>query len=67
MAYRPDATAPNGRTREVTGRAAACTEDGLADFVLRQVTAGNVVDMHEVQPFDVFRDGELDAAGRPTY
>lgn len=67
MAYKPDATAPNGRTREVTGRAAACTEDGLADFVARHVEAGDVVDLYEVQPFDMFRDGERDHRGQPRY
>jgi hypothetical protein len=67
VAYKPDPTAPNGRTREVTGRAAACTEEGLADFVLRHVEAGDVVDLVEVQPFDVFRELERDAHGNRAY
>lgn len=67
VAYKPDPTAPNGRSREVTGRTAACTEEGLAEFVLRQVDAGNVVDLYEVQPFDLFREVERDARGNRAY
>lgn len=48
VAFKPDPTAPNGRKREVTGRTAACTPDGLNGFIRRQTLAGNVVDTLKV-------------------
>lgn len=50
IAYRPDALAPNGRKREVTGRTAAATRAGLDRFVDQHETAGDVVDVWQVQP-----------------
>jgi hypothetical protein len=49
IAYRPDALAPNGRKREVTGRTAAASEDGLARFIDQHEAAGDVVDVWKVQ------------------
>lgn len=46
VAYKPDATAPNGRARAVTGQVAACSRVGLRAFVQRQQAAGNVVDVY---------------------
>lgn len=48
IAFVPDETAPNGRRREVAGRVAACTREGLDAWITRQVAAGNVVDVIEV-------------------
>lgn len=67
VAYKPEATAPNGRTREVAGRASACTEEGLDNFIASHVLAGNVVDVCEVQPFDLFRETERDHQVNPAY
>lgn len=50
MAFKPDATAPNGRRREVTGRTAACTREGLQPFVDRHRAVGDVVDILDVEP-----------------
>lgn len=52
IAYRPDAIAPNGRKREVTGRTSASTEAGLARFVARHEAAGDVVDRWQVQSIE---------------
>lgn len=48
IAYVPDVTAPNGRRRQVAGRVAACTPEGLEAWIARQTAAGNVVDRLEV-------------------
>lgn len=67
MAFKPDATAPNGRRRLVTGRTSACTEDGLQAFIERHEGAGDVVDVLEVRPFDLIADMERDHNGNARY
>lgn len=62
IAYRPDPTAPAGRRREVTGRAAAKTRPGLDRFVAAHGAAGDVVAVSEV--LDVL--DELDAPDTPA-
>lgn len=52
IAYVPDPVAPNGRRREVAGRAAAATPTGLGAWVARQRAAGNVVDKYRVGTLD---------------
>lgn len=47
-AFVPDPTAPNGRRREVAGRAAACSRAGLDAFVARHEAAGHEVDLVEI-------------------
>lgn len=67
IAYRPDPTAPNGRKRGVVGRTSACDRGGLQAFIDRQEADGNVVDVIEVQPLDLFKVAEVDHHGRPRY
>lgn len=45
VAYVPDPTAPNGRRREIAGRASALTEDGLTRFRSSHRRAGHAVDV----------------------
>lgn len=56
LAFRPDATAPYGRKRELMGRTAACTREGLQAFVSRHEDQGHVVDVLEVQPLEGMPD-----------
>lgn len=48
IAYAVDAEAPNGRRREVAGRTAASTQDGLTRFVSTHRQAGDAVDVFRV-------------------
>lgn len=52
IAYVPDPTGQGlaGRKREVAGRTAAKTRQGLQPFIDRQTTQGNVVDVFDVEP-----------------
>lgn len=45
VAYIPDATAPQGRKREVAGQTAACEQEGLDAFKDRHTEQGHVVDV----------------------
>lgn len=58
IAYKPDALAPNGRKREVTGRTSAATEQGLAGFIERHEADGDLIDSWRVQSID-----DLEPAG----
>lgn len=48
VAYVPDPTAPQGRRRELAGRTAATTPDGLARFKLAHEAQGHAVDVFKV-------------------
>lgn len=48
VAYVVDPTSPNGRRREVAGRTAARTRDGLDAFVLKHQRLGHPLDVFEV-------------------
>ena len=52
IAYRPDALAPNGRKREVTGRTSAASRAGLDRFIDRHEGDGDVVDVWRVQSIE---------------
>ena len=52
IAYVVDPVAPNGRRREVAGRVAASTQDGLARFVTAHRLAGDAVDVFRVSSID---------------
>lgn len=49
-AFVPDPTAPNGRKREVAGRVAAASREGLDRFVNAHRAAGHEVDVVEILP-----------------
>lgn len=57
VAFVPDATAPTGRKRELAGRTAACTREGLQPFLDRHVALGHVCDVLEVQPLQLQLEG----------
>lgn len=61
-AFVPDPTGQGlaGRKREVAGRAAAKTRDGLARFITRHEAQGHAIDVVEVRPLD-FTDHDQEA------
>lgn len=56
VAYVPDATAPQGRKRAVAGQTAACTQEGLADFLTRHHEQGHVVDVIHLEALPGMED-----------
>lgn len=54
VAYIPDPTAPNGRRREVAGRTAAVTLDGLSRFIREHEARGHAVDVSRLTSIEDF-------------